>query len=145
MPDDELVELKDIISSGGGVPAPSTREEEKPVEPVPPKEEEVPLFVKVEKYEDLLSIIDEIRELSSRMEEIKLLESSVYEVMGRIRDATNMLENEMKSRLEEIDNLLVRPAGMRKRPRQIREFDSLLSELKSDLTEIRKEVMKLVK
>ena len=107
------------------------------------KDEEVPLFVKVEKYEDLLSIIDEIKELDAKISEVEKLEEHAMSILSSISSARKSMKAGIEARLRELDGMLVRPAGMRKRPRELRQFDSLLAELRAGIEQIRHEVARL--
>jgi hypothetical protein len=108
-------------------------------------EQSAPLFVKVDKYRDLIS----------GLQEMKLFVSSVKDIFGLMQEIENIRSdalNIMKvtvQRLEksviEMDSELLRPKGMTSSPfpqgeTEIKHIESSLSELQQQLLALRKEL-----
>jgi hypothetical protein len=124
--------------------------------PEPPKieekephtEEYAPLFVKVEKYRDILRLLGEIRSFISGLKQLFVV---ISEIEG-IRDDAMKIMRATVSRLEkaaaEIDAELLRPVGLEPFPAgeiELKHIETSLSDLQRQLAALRDEVEKLGK
>lgn len=134
-----MQKIKDAVSAGGQVQALSLDEREFKEELPSSYRESAPLFVKVEKYRDILSGLQEIKTFISN---VKQLFTIMHEV-ETVRSDTLKIMRASIQRLEksiiEMDSELLRPKGF--------EFpetsDTEISHVESSLGDLQKQVAAL--
>ncbi len=113
--------------------------------PVPRQEISAPLFVKVEKYREILSSVHEmkifisgIRQLFDILNELEAVRSDAIKIM---RATLQRLEKGVV----EIDTELLRPRGLvaEARGEEASHIESSLSELQSQLGELKRELQEM--
>ncbi len=119
--------------------------------PVVPERKEAPLFVKVEKYRDVISLIQEMKVFISG---IKQLFNILQELENLRMDAIKIMKatiQRLERRVVEMDNELLRPKGFDvpellhagpAEPEESQVEDSL-NELQDELAKLRKELEEL--
>ncbi len=101
-------------------------------------EDELPLFIKVDRYESLLSIIDEIKHLSSVMNEVTVVLHQIDQLRKKAEESLERVRDDINERLAEIDRMLIRPADYTRKSYEAREIEETLSQLKREIEELRK-------
>lgn len=143
--DDDIRNLKNAINTPAEIDDTSELMPELEPEPeeiaIAPDRRDAPLFVKVEKYRDLLSLI----------QEMKVFISGIKQLFGIIEELENLRVDSVKimkatmQRLErrvvEIDSELLRPRGFETPEMQHSEPE--ISNVEDSLTELQKEIAKL--
>jgi hypothetical protein len=111
--------------------------------PKPQPEEHAPLFVKVEKYREVLGHIGEIKTFVNGVKQIFVLQD---ELDGVRTDALRMLRSSiqrLERSIEEVDSGLLRPVGLEVFPHgdvEMKHVEESLTRLRSQLSNLRKEL-----
>ncbi|MEM7819451.1 MAG: hypothetical protein QXD48_01335 [Candidatus Aenigmatarchaeota archaeon] len=120
------------------------------IEPKTYRHEEMsmPLFVKVDKYKELLSGIQEMKlfvsgakQLFSILQEIETIRSDALKIM-------HATVQRLEKSIIEMDSELIRPRGadlamVPERPEDIKQIENSLNELQRQLLDLRKELQEL--
>lgn len=129
------------LVEAGGIPAPPTPVK-KPEREIKVEElrKVVPLFIKLERYEEVLSTIDELEEVLSLIKNsFSLLEESEKirtEAVGAIKENIGKIEE----RIASLNSILLRPYGHEEREYRSEEMKDTLSTLKSQIEKLRQEL-----
>lgn len=120
-------------------------EEEKPEIEIPKIEKEIPLFVKLERYDQILlslsklkanfknlcSIVSMLQEIEkTREENLKVLQES----LGKLEEEVNFFESQF-----------IRPGPLKLEESELTTIEKSISKLKTDLEKIRVEIGEIVK
>lgn len=114
--------------------------------PAREREESAPLFVKVEKYRDILKGMQEMKVFVSG---VKQLFNIIHELESVRADALNILRatvQRMERGITEIDSELLRPRGLEIEPHgepEISHIEDSLADLQRQLAMLRKELQEL--
>jgi len=118
-----------------------------PIQEAKPPEIGAPLFVKVEKYRELLSGLQEMKLFVSSVKDIF---SIMQEVESIRSDALNVLKvtvQRLEKSVIEIDTELLRPRGMTtpltQGESEVRHIESSLSELQQQLVELKRDLQNM--
>ncbi|MBI2971301.1 MAG: hypothetical protein HYY37_02685 [Candidatus Aenigmarchaeota archaeon] len=136
----ETKEIKQAIEE----PYPAPQQQEIVQEPAAPMS--APLFVKVEKYREILS---DVQEMKVFIEGVKQLLGVVNDVEAVRADAIKMLRatvQRLEKTVTEVDSELLRPKGFEiETPGEIeiRHIEGSLSDLQHQLAALRKELQEL--
>ncbi|MCD6368059.1 MAG: hypothetical protein J7L45_03160, partial [Candidatus Aenigmarchaeota archaeon] len=127
-------------------PQPSSNQ---PLVPKPPEKkitpDMAPLFVKIDRYREVLKKLQELKMLLKRMTRLISLSYEVDEIKGdvteRIRDATSKITDTLIS----LDEIFVKPEEYRPESlyeRKTQEFEGQMFDLQEELRHLRRELSK---
>lgn len=116
-----------------------------------PKEEVVvpetaPLFVKVEKYKEIVGSVNETKRFLTGIKQLFLV---MNELQGIQQDSINMLKTSvqrLEKSIEWVDHSLVRPIGFEEPPHgemEVRQIEQSLLELQREISNLRKDLDRL--
>jgi len=108
--------------------------------------ESAPLFVKVEKYKEIVSSVNEVKHFITGIKQLFLV---MNELQGIQQDSINMLKisvQRLEKSIEWVDHSLVRPIGFEEPPHgeaEVRQIEQSLSDLQREISNLRKDLEKL--
>ena len=102
----------------------------------------MPVFIKVDRYEDMLSIVDEMKSFHSALTEVRRIIDEIEAVRSSAFSLLDRINSKLDERIKEIDSFLTRPKGLKleKKSKEARDIDEALSRLKEELESLRKEI-----
>ena len=102
----------------------------------------IPVFIKVDRYEDMLSIIDELKSFHSALSQVNSILDEIEKTRASAMGLAKKISGKIESRIEELNSFLVRPEGMKveKKSKPARDIDSALSQLKQELEDLKLEL-----
>jgi hypothetical protein len=127
------------------VPAPVQRVYREPIEVAPKTESGAPLFVKVEKYREILTTLQEMKLFVSGVKQLFAILHELETVRG---DAINVMRatvQRLEKSMMEVDSELLRPRGVSLGDISPSEghIDNTLEDLQNQLAELRKELQSM--
>ncbi|GEM_PF-5919544 len=108
--------------------------------------ETAPLFVKVEKYKEIVGSVNEVKRFLTGIKQLFLV---MNELQGIQQDSINMLRTSvqrLEKSIEWVDHSLVRPIGFDEPPHgemEVRQIEQSLSELQREIANLRKDLDRL--
>ena len=102
----------------------------------------MPVFIKIERYEDLISIIDELKSFHSALVEVKRIIDEIEAVRSSALSLLDRVNSRIDNRIKELDSFLSRPKGLplEKKTKEARDIDEAVSRLKEELEQLKKEI-----
>ena len=151
-PRHDMKEIKESINYNDDI-----MDEEKPFAALPPlppprpreydarPEQSAPLFVKVEKYREVISSLQEMKLFVAGVKDIFTVMQEIESIRGEALNVMKVTVQRLEKAVVEMDSELLRPRGVNVSPfpqgeAEVKHIESSLTELQKQLLELRQDL-----